>query len=159
MNIPRTYESDELPEKLTISTKHSKTFFSTILLNAVHYSSLQFIWSCLNSDKSIVKTIPKSAKCSSVSNFGDNYRYLSYKYKIGNHVWDSPLCKLHKCFDSYMSHSIINFTPNFKLILRRNIIIQIYNFHICVIITVKLIDYLTKYPEILSTTCCFNSYR
>ena len=57
---------------------------------------------CLNSDNSIVKTIANSAKCSSVSNFGDNYRYLSYKYKIGNHVWNSPLCKLLKCFDSYM---------------------------------------------------------
>ena len=69
----------------------------------------KFIWSCLNSDNSIVKTIANSAKCSSVSNFGDNYRYLSYKYKIGNHVWDSPLCKLLKCFDSYMSHSITVF--------------------------------------------------
>ena len=48
-----------------------------------------------------------------VSNFGDNYRYLSYKYKIGNHVWDSPLCKLHKCFDSYMSHSITVFPEGY----------------------------------------------
>ena len=54
----------------------------------------------------ISSTIAKSAKCSSVSNFGDNYRYLSYKYKMGNRVWDSPLCKLHKSFASYMSHSI-----------------------------------------------------
>ena len=69
----------------------------------------KFIWSCLNSDNSIVKTIANSAKCSSVSNFGDNYRYLSLKYKIRNHVWDSPLCKLHKCFGSYMSHSITVF--------------------------------------------------
>ena len=71
----------------------------------------KFICSCLNSDYSILKTIANSAKCSSVSNFGDNYRYFSYKYKIGNHVWDSPLCKLHKCFDSYtcMSHSITVF--------------------------------------------------
>ena len=66
---------------------------------------LLFIWSCLNSDNSIVKTIAKSAKCSSVSNFEDSYRYLSYKYNIANHVWDLPLCKLHKCFNSYMSHS------------------------------------------------------
>ena len=57
----------------------------------------------------VVKTIANSAMCSSVSNFGDNYRYLSYKYIIGNPVWDSPLCKLHKCFDSYMSHSITVF--------------------------------------------------
>ena len=40
--------------------------------------------------------------CSSVSNFADNYRYLSYKYKIGNYEWD-------ECFDSYMSHSITVF--------------------------------------------------
>ena len=70
-----------------------------------HISNLErrcakFIWSCLNSDNSIVKTIANSAKCSSVSNFRDNYRYISYKYKIGNHVWDLPLYKLHKCFDS-----------------------------------------------------------
>ena len=36
-------------------------------------------------------------------------RHISYKYNIGNHVWESPLCKLHKCFDSYMSHSITVF--------------------------------------------------
>ena len=70
----------------------------------------KFIWACLNSDNSIVKTIAKSAKCSSVSNFGDNYRHLSYKYNIGNHVWDSQICKLHKCFDSCMSHSITVFS-------------------------------------------------
>ena len=35
-------------------------------------------------------------------------------------------------------------TLNFKINLGRNIIIQIRNFHICVIITVKLIYYLTK---------------
>ena len=63
----------------------------------------------MNSDNSIVKTIAKSAKYSSVSNFGDKYSYLNYKYKMGNHAWDSPLCKLHKCFDSYMSHSITVF--------------------------------------------------
>ena len=51
----------------------------------------KFIWSCLNSENSIVKTIAKSAKCNSVSNFGDDYRYLSYKFKIGDHVWDSPV--------------------------------------------------------------------
>ena len=60
----------------------------------------------MNKDIIIISNL---AKCSSVSNFGDNYRYLSYKYKIGNHVWDSPLCKLLKCFDSYMSHSITVF--------------------------------------------------
>ena len=38
-----------------------------------------------------------AAKISSFSDFGDNYRYRSYKYKIGIHVWHLPLCKLYKC--------------------------------------------------------------
>ena len=38
----------------------------------------KYIWSCLNSDNSKVKTIAKSAKSSCVSNFGNNDRYLRY---------------------------------------------------------------------------------
>ena len=49
------------------------------------------------------------AKSSRSSDFGDNYRYLSYKYNIGIHVWNLPLCKLYKCFDIYLSH---DFTAN-----------------------------------------------
>ena len=40
--------------------------------------------------------------------------------------------------------SLINFTLICKLILRRNITIQICNVHISVTITVKLIYYLTR---------------
>ena len=40
-----------------------------------------------------------AAKISSFSYFGDNYRYLSYKYGIETHVWHLPLWKLYKCFD------------------------------------------------------------
>ena len=43
-----------------------------------------------------------AAKISSFSDFGDNYRYLSYKYGIGIHVWHLPLCKLYKCFDLFL---------------------------------------------------------
>ena len=43
-----------------------------------------------------------AAKISSFSDFGDNYRYLSYKYEIRIHVWHLPLCKLYKCFDLYL---------------------------------------------------------
>ena len=43
-----------------------------------------------------------AAKISSFFYFGDNYRYLSYKYGIGIHVWHLPLCKLYKCFDLYL---------------------------------------------------------
>ena len=63
-------------------------------------------WSCLNSHNCVIAL---SAKSSSSSDFGDNYRYLSYKYNIGIHVWILPLCKLYKCFDIYLSH---DFTIN-----------------------------------------------
>ena len=64
----------------------------------------KFIWSFLNSHNCVIKNIALSAKSSSLSDFGDNYRYLSYKYNIGIHVWNLPLCKLYKCFDIYLSH-------------------------------------------------------
>ena len=32
-------------------------------------------------------------------------KYLSYKYNIGTHVWNLPLCKLYECFDLYLSHN------------------------------------------------------
>ena len=54
---------------------------------------VNFFWFCLNRDNSIVVpmqsvTIAITNKCSSVSHFRDNNRYLSYRYKIGSHVWD-----------------------------------------------------------------------
>ena len=59
----------------------------------------------LTINSSIIKNIALSAKSSSPSDFGDNYRYLSYKYNIGIHVWNLPICKLYKCFDLYLSHN------------------------------------------------------
>ena len=38
----------------------------------------KFIWSCLNSYNTIIKTTALSAISSGGSTFGDNYRYLSY---------------------------------------------------------------------------------
>ena len=46
----------------------------------------KFIWSCFNSHNLIVRNISLAAKISSFSDFGDNYRYLSYKYGIEIHV-------------------------------------------------------------------------
>ena len=43
-----------------------------------------------------------AAKISSFSGFGDSYSYLSYKYRIGIHVWHLPLCELYKFFDLYL---------------------------------------------------------
>ena len=109
----------------------------------------------LNSVNSIVKTIANSAKYSSVSNFGDNYRYLSYKYKIGNHVWDSPLCKLHKCFDSYMSHSITVFPQGCFI---RDLCLMRYDYTVlnnCAITKEELV-FLTI-CVLLSLTTCLSS--
>ena len=87
---------------------HYTTKATGLIVINLKIRGAKVIWSCLN-ENSIVETFANSAKRSSVSNFGDNYRYLSYKYKIRNHVWDSPLCKLHTCFDLYMSHNITVF--------------------------------------------------
>ena len=43
-----------------------------------------------------------AAKISSFSDFDDNYRYQSYKYGIGIHVWYLPISKLCKCFDLFL---------------------------------------------------------
>ena len=65
----------------------------------------KFIWSCLNSHHCVLKNIALSATSSSSSDFGDYYRYLSYKYNIGIDVWNLPLCKLYKYVDLYLSHN------------------------------------------------------
>ena len=43
-----------------------------------------------------------AAKISSFSDFGDNYGYLSYKYRIGIQVRLLALFKLYKCFDLFL---------------------------------------------------------
>ena len=65
----------------------------------------KYIWSYLNSHDCVIKNTAQFFKSSSSSDFGDNYRYLSYKYNIGIRVWNLPLCKLYKCFDLYLSHN------------------------------------------------------
>ena len=36
------------------------------------------------------------------STFGDNYRYLSYKYNIGFHIWMLSVNDVVKCISLYM---------------------------------------------------------
>ena len=45
--------------------------------------------------QSYKKKISLAAKISSFSGFGENYRYLSYKYGIGIHVWHLTLWNLY----------------------------------------------------------------
>ena len=63
----------------------------------------KFIWSCLNSSNTIIKTIAIS---NGNSTFGDNYRYPSYKYRsnIGFHIWMLSLNDVVKCISLYMSN-------------------------------------------------------
>ena len=58
----------------------------------------QFIWSCLNSYNTFIKTTALSVISSGGSTFGDNYRYLSYKYNIGHLIWLLSLNEVIKCF-------------------------------------------------------------
>ena len=63
----------------------------------------KFIWSYLISCNAIIKITALSAISSCGSTFGDNYRYLSYKYNIGSHVWMQSLNKVIKCISLYVS--------------------------------------------------------
>ena len=63
----------------------------------------KFIWSCLNSYNTIIKNTALSAISSGGSTFGDNYRYLGYKYNIGPHIWMLSLNEDIKCISLYIS--------------------------------------------------------
>ena len=52
---------------------------------------LKFIWSCINSNNTIVKSVSSSAIMYSYSSLGENYRFLSDKYDI----WPIYLFYLH----------------------------------------------------------------
>ena len=47
-------------------------------VSASNCNFAKFVWSCLNSQNCVIKNIALSAKSSSSSDFGDNYRYRSY---------------------------------------------------------------------------------
>ena len=47
----------------------------------------KLMWSSPNSTNTIIMTIALSAISSVNSNFGDSYRYLSFKCNIGFHIW------------------------------------------------------------------------
>ena len=87
----------------------------------------KFIWSRFGSHNLVVKNILMAARISSFSDFGDNYRYLSYKYGIGIHVGHLPFCKFYKCFDLFLLNhhkTIANgvFIRNLCLLREDNII-------------------------------------
>ena len=48
---------------------------------------LKFIWSCINSNNTIVKSVSSSVIMESYSSLGENYRFLSDKYDIWPINW------------------------------------------------------------------------
>ena len=79
-------------QRLTHSNLLSLINSSEPIVYKLEKRCAKFIWSCLNSHNCVM--LPNmSAKSSRSSDFGDNYRYLNYKYNIEIHVWNLPLCK------------------------------------------------------------------
>ena len=64
---------------------------------------VKFIWPSLNSTNTTIKTIALSAIYCINSTFGDSYRYLSFKYNIGSHIWFSSLNEVSKCISLFIS--------------------------------------------------------
>ena len=70
-----------------------------------------------------------ASKMFSFSDFGDNYRYLSYNYGLGMYIWHLTLFKLYKCFDLFLlnhhktkANSI--FIRNLYLLRENNIVVD-----------------------------------
>ena len=78
----------------------------------------KFIWSCLNSSNTIIKTIAMSAISSGNSTFGNNYRYLSDKYNIRFHIWMLSLNDVVKCISLYMSNQDNSLYSAYRTIIR-----------------------------------------
>ena len=57
---------------------------------ALEKRCLKFLWSCMNSNNDVVKSVSLSSISNSYSTFGENYRYLSYKYNICPYAWNKP---------------------------------------------------------------------
>ena len=74
----------------------SKYIYSYLILSYL-------IWSCLISGNTIIKNLAISAVSSGSFTFGDNYRYLSYKYNIDFHIWMLSLYDVITCISLYMS--------------------------------------------------------
>jgi len=66
---------------------------------ALEKRCLKFLWSCMNSNNDIVKSVSLSSMGNSYSTFGENYRYLSHKYNICPYAWNKPFyCVVNKLY-------------------------------------------------------------
>ena len=58
----------------------------------------------------------RSAIRNGYSTFGENLRYLSYKYNLSPTLWISPLCNVYKCINDYVTDCIV--TPDISHFIR-----------------------------------------
>ena len=77
---------------------------------------IKSIWSCLNCENCVVKTISQLATKLPRSVFGHNYRYFSYKYSIMSHQWYESCNSVHHSIMDYIS---LNYTDhNYGIMIR-----------------------------------------
>ena len=62
----------------------------------------KFIHLCLNSNNFIIKTTSISVITTHRSQFGDNYRYICYKYKIPRNLWFLPIGNILQYFQDFI---------------------------------------------------------
>ncbi len=77
---------------------------------------IKFVWSCINSKNTIVRSVMYSAMGNRASAMGENYRYFSYKYNITPVIWHSSYNKVKNCIDNYVLDNIDN--PHYGYFIR-----------------------------------------
>ena len=77
---------------------------------------LKFIWSCINSNNTIVKSASSSAIMYSYSSLGENYRFLSDKYDIWPINWTKSFSIVLRKFYDYVDKHV--FSANEAILIR-----------------------------------------
>ena len=69
---------------------------------------LKFIWSCINSNNTIVKSVSSSAIMNNYSSLGENYRFLSDKYDIWPINWTKSFSIVLRNFYDYVDKHVFS---------------------------------------------------
>ena len=77
--------------------------------------SVKSIWSCVNSENDVVKTISRLATILPRSVFGQNYRYFSYKYSILPYQWYESYNSVHHSIMHYISQNCTDHNYGFMI--------------------------------------------
>ena len=78
--------------------------------------SVKSIWSCVNSENDVVKTISQLATKLPRSVFGQNYIYFSYKYPILPYQWYESYNSVHHSIMDYISQNCTD--HNYGIMMR-----------------------------------------